>query len=435
MEWEDCPPKKKSQHCRHMNDKSKKARLKPANVRLWGAQPPVTGAGDSTSLSDLTNNATDSGAPNKKKKSRKERKQAAKQRHAAKEQQRQNRLGKVELHSENLRESHQSDEAVGDQENLDDEVVTATTFDNVDEGIDKDVANDTEVTTMSLSSESEHRTDENENSKEDLNPGDAQDNDSDDLKEMPTSVTGGNDLEESEKPGTTPKGSRSVTVNSQSQPNKHSQPAGKTEVNDEDSAKICRRDVLIESRVVPIIIGKKRLKLVKLMKKSGTKIAIDRKSNADGMSKVRITGMPSNVETASKLVLDAAARAIASFVPRSPKDSSVPHDSIKKKRAASVSKKVSVSTNTKEANGQSKQGGDGKDVDLLTFLVKQQNCLKCPPVAFYEWLIGLDVHTMGDLLEACTDNTFVETDMQLNGLKGFKRGPFIKAVQQVAASV
>jgi hypothetical protein len=36
--------------------------------------------------------------------------------------------------------------------------------------------------------------------------------------------------------------------------------------------------------------------------------------------------------------------------------------------------------------------------------------------------------SLSDLAEACEDEEFVVNDMQSNGLKGFKRRPFIKAV-------
>jgi hypothetical protein len=36
--------------------------------------------------------------------------------------------------------------------------------------------------------------------------------------------------------------------------------------------------------------------------------------------------------------------------------------------------------------------------------------------------------SLSDLAEACEDEEFVVNDMQANGLKGFKRRPFIKAV-------
>ena len=68
---------------------------------------------------------------------------------------------------------------------------------------------------------------------------------------------------------------------------------------------------------------------------------------------------------------------------------------------------------------------------LSSFLLNPQikACLKCTPQSFREWLNTEDVETIDDLAEACMDDEYVREDMQENGLKGFKRGPFQVAVR------
>ena len=71
--------------------------------------------------------------------------------------------------------------------------------------------------------------------------------------------------------------------------------------------------------------------------------------------------------------------------------------------------------------------------DLLWVVAEQQDCLKCSPVMFLTWLYTQDIVTVADLREACFDNKFVEYELIPNGgLKRFKRGKFIQAVEAAA---
>jgi hypothetical protein len=79
------------------------------------------------------------------------------------------------------------------------------------------------------------------------------------------------------------------------------------------------------------------------------------------------------------------------------------------------------SVNTKVSSSQNED-------PLLLFVKKHKDCFKCSPSKFYLWLCSQDMCSLSDLAEACEDEKFVVNDMQANGLKGFKRRPFIKAV-------
>lgn len=65
----------------------------------------------------------------------------------------------------------------------------------------------------------------------------------------------------------------------------------------------------------------------------------------------------------------------------------------------------------------------------MAFVQKHQDCLKCPPKDFYEWLKSNDIICLVELVEACKDKDFLQFEMQANGLKGFKRKPFVNAVK------
>lgn len=64
-------------------------------------------------------------------------------------------------------------------------------------------------------------------------------------------------------------------------------------------------------------------------------------------------------------------------------------------------------------------------IDLLEFLKSQKSCLKCTPEDFYNWLMSQDVNSISSLSEAVSDDDFL-TEMQKNGIKGFKRSTFKK---------
>ena len=71
--------------------------------------------------------------------------------------------------------------------------------------------------------------------------------------------------------------------------------------------------------------------------------------------------------------------------------------------------------------------------DLLWVVAEQQDCLKCSPVMFLTWLYTQDIVTVVDLREACFDTKFVEYELIPNGgIKRFKRGKFIQAVEAAA---
>ena len=82
------------------------------------------------------------------------------------------------------------------------------------------------------------------------------------------------------------------------------------------------------------------------------------------------------------------------------------------------------------------EAGEGGGTDLLfDLLVEQSHCFKCPPAVVMEWLHRMDIISLGDLLEACADEEFVERSMVAHGgLKKFKLGPFVKAVQAAVVS-
>ena len=71
--------------------------------------------------------------------------------------------------------------------------------------------------------------------------------------------------------------------------------------------------------------------------------------------------------------------------------------------------------------------------DLKTFISQQKSCLKCRPDEFVEWLESEDITTVAELSEATSDVNFVSSYMKDNGLRGFKRGSFIQAVEEACA--
>ena len=66
---------------------------------------------------------------------------------------------------------------------------------------------------------------------------------------------------------------------------------------------------------------------------------------------------------------------------------------------------------------------------LLKFVVTQEDCFKVVPKKFVSWLVEQDIVSMNDLINACKDPDFVNTDeMRTGGLKKFKKKSFIRAV-------
>ena len=73
---------------------------------------------------------------------------------------------------------------------------------------------------------------------------------------------------------------------------------------------------------------------------------------------------------------------------------------------------------------------------LRRFISEHSQSFKCSTDTFLSWLQGMDITTLDDLHEACADADFVDSSMiGEGGLKKFKRGPFVKAVQAAAAPV
>jgi len=73
--------------------------------------------------------------------------------------------------------------------------------------------------------------------------------------------------------------------------------------------------------------------------------------------------------------------------------------------------------------------------DLMSveeFLEANQGCLKIDSAQFGEWLQSLDVVSLEDLEDAVNDEDFF-VEMQKNGLKGFKKATFKKAIKDAAA--
>ena len=74
-----------------------------------------------------------------------------------------------------------------------------------------------------------------------------------------------------------------------------------------------------------------------------------------------------------------------------------------------------------------------EDDPLLAFLRSQQTCIKGSADEFYNWLVeSEDIVTMDSLKEAVQDNDYLDMKMKagngVNGIKGYKRGPFRRAV-------
>jgi hypothetical protein len=74
-----------------------------------------------------------------------------------------------------------------------------------------------------------------------------------------------------------------------------------------------------------------------------------------------------------------------------------------------------------------------KDEQLLDFCQQQAACIKSSPKTFCEWLRSQDICSLQDLAEAMDDEEF-RSEMQANGLKGFKKTVFKKAISTATAS-
>jgi hypothetical protein len=205
----------------------------------------------------------------------------------------------------------------------------------------------------------------------------------------------------------------------------------------EQESVVVRRDVLIEASTAPYVVGKGGKHIKSMEKTSGAKIKVNRKVDANGMCTVHISGTDEAVLRAIGLVTKAASG------PNKSTSAEASSGSINN-RVESVfaaPEEVSIlSESTGDEQVLSKQalitptsngwGADG----VLAFLEKHKSCLKCSPVIFHKWLQSEDIASLNDLAEACADKSY-PSFMQANGLKGFKRGLFLKAVKVAAASV
>ena len=79
-------------------------------------------------------------------------------------------------------------------------------------------------------------------------------------------------------------------------------------------------------------------------------------------------------------------------------------------------------------NGGSVTPGGATRNDLLSFLQNNESCLKDTSANFYKFLIGEDISSLADLSDACDDGEYLPK-LKNAGIKGFKTGPFIKAVK------
>ena len=76
-----------------------------------------------------------------------------------------------------------------------------------------------------------------------------------------------------------------------------------------------------------------------------------------------------------------------------------------------------------------------EDSPLRLFISEHSQSFKCSTDSFLSWLQGMDITTLNDLHEACADADFVDSSMiGEGGLKKFKRGPFVRAVQAAAVT-
>jgi hypothetical protein len=66
--------------------------------------------------------------------------------------------------------------------------------------------------------------------------------------------------------------------------------------------------------------------------------------------------------------------------------------------------------------------------ELLLFLKNQKPCLKVSPDKFFKWLMGEDIVSLSDLLDALTDDEY-KTQLIINGLKKFKSPVFHRGLE------
>ena len=212
-----------------------------------------------------------------------------------------------------------------------------------------------------------------------------------------------------------------------------------------ESVSSVEREVLIEANAAGHVIGKGRKHLYSIMKRSGAKISVSKTADSNGMCTARISGKDTAVEMAAGMVIEAALR--SSKFPPTPSSteevsliSGLSENQFLPCHAPLPTQEVSLISGLSEFQFSSldKQpdlapspniSTPDENDELIQFLRKHQDCIKCEPDEFHRWLISQDITGLRDLNEACADNEFVTTQMQASGLKGFKRGPFVKAVK------
>jgi hypothetical protein len=183
------------------------------------------------------------------------------------------------------------------------------------------------------------------------------------------------------------------------------------------------RKVLIPSSTVGHVVGKNMKRLYTIMKNSGAKVKISRKADSDGMSTVRVSGTEEAVAKAAELVIEAALNSSKFSTARAE-----PEDILSVLSGLS-NEDASMTQNKNQSTVFTPASSSCKDGQLMAFVQKHHYCLKCPPKDFYEWLKGNDIISLVELVEACKDEDFLQSEMQENGLKGFKRKPFVNAAK------
>jgi hypothetical protein len=171
---------------------------------------------------------------------------------------------------------------------------------------------------------------------------------------------------------------------------------------------------MLESNAVGHVVGKGKKGLGCIVRTSGAKVVVSKEADSHGLFAVTISGTENAVAEAANLVTDAALK------------SSISTEEISLLSGLSWDETFLAPDNARSVN--TKVSSSPNEAPLLLFVKEHKNCFKCSPNEFYLWLCSQDMCSLSDLAEACEDEEFVVNDMQANGLKGFKRRPFIKAV-------
>ena len=191
---------------------------------------------------------------------------------------------------------------------------------------------------------------------------------------------------------------------------------------EESNANVLRA-VNVPADTIPLVVGKNGKRIQDIIKKSGAHLALTKAVDANGMRCVNISGTEEAVRVAADLVIETTSPKVSDDVAE--EDHS---DDVSGLTADSTPFPTGIS---RPSIVTPSAGSGGGDSSLLFFLQAQKACLKCPPARFHQWLTSVDILTITDLAEACEDEDY-HGELQNNGLKGFKRGPFLKAVANAA---